>query len=669
MATGTEALSLCKECINSRKSFLLQGGAGSGKTESLKDLLLYIRDTQPYARVVCITHTNAAVSEIQDRVGEVYTISTIHSFLYNQICHYRKNILQVMPELFLLKAIEEDSQDHDAYKKRYEKYNQKHFDLRQGSDGTPVGKREYIKNPTSYNRDLNQKIDTLNQDILGEIKRIVPAYSLYNETQFDRFKEQSFGHDGLLKVFHLLFQRYPLLRKILRDKYDYIFVDEYQDTDADVLRDLLELSVKEGLTVGLFGDHMQSIYEKDLVNLMPYIRGGKLKSIPKKDNYRCSYEVIDHINLLRTDSIKQKVKLKKKSDGILESKTDRRGSARVLYAVTDSKPITHSSQAEKQRHHNQVEQLIAKARKMLGEDAGYKVLILTNKEIAAQNGFARLYKLFDDRYFSPMDQIELCMRKIQALDIAELCHLYKQKRYNELIGCVRKSGYVITRLTHKNKLCQLMERLLYDPDLSIQDAVMLALENHLVGQTEACAKEIERKAQKETDSRYLAFLTHYQAGETSYTKQKQTWDISSKEEFDAFDKIRKREEFYRALFSDDLKFFEVLKYHIYLNEETEYITMHKTKGTSIPSVIVVMEEFFWNEYDFRLLWKPVPGKEKKLEKSQKLIYVACSRARKDLVCVRILTSDEEALFKARFPQAEKIDISGLATEEDQLEET
>ena len=90
--------------------------------------------------------------------------------------------------------------------------------------------------------------------------------------------------------------------------------------------------------------------------------------------------------------------------------------------------------------------------------------------------------------------------------------------------------------------------------------------------------------------------------------------------------------------------------------------MHKTKGTSIPSVIVVMEEFFWNEYDFSLLWNPVPGKEKKLEKSQKLIYVACSRARKNLACIRILTSDEEALFKTRFPQAERIDISEFLAE-------
>ncbi len=79
MATETNSLELCKDCINSHKSFVLQGGAGSGKTESLKELLLYIKESQPKARVVCITHTNAAVEEIVSRVGDTYYISTIHS--------------------------------------------------------------------------------------------------------------------------------------------------------------------------------------------------------------------------------------------------------------------------------------------------------------------------------------------------------------------------------------------------------------------------------------------------------------------------------------------------------------------------------------------------------------------------------------------------------------
>ncbi|MBE6716455.1 MAG: hypothetical protein E7573_06005 [Ruminococcaceae bacterium] len=69
-AKTVNALDSCKQCIDLRKSFILQGGAGSGKTESLKELLLYIKQTHPDARVICITHTNAAVDEIISRVGD-----------------------------------------------------------------------------------------------------------------------------------------------------------------------------------------------------------------------------------------------------------------------------------------------------------------------------------------------------------------------------------------------------------------------------------------------------------------------------------------------------------------------------------------------------------------------------------------------------------------------
>ena len=49
MATdsGINAIDQCKKCINEKRSFVLQGGAGSGKTESLKELLIYINQTNP----------------------------------------------------------------------------------------------------------------------------------------------------------------------------------------------------------------------------------------------------------------------------------------------------------------------------------------------------------------------------------------------------------------------------------------------------------------------------------------------------------------------------------------------------------------------------------------------------------------------------------------------
>ena len=656
MATETDALSRCKACIDEKKSFLLQGGAGSGKTESLKELLLYIKNTQPDASVVCITHTNAAVDEIVNRVGEGYFVSTIHSFLYSLIGTYRKNIWQVIPTLFQLEHMVTDCADHSVYKKLYGKYKRKLYDIFREEADDVIQKRAYDKDPAAHNRTLNQHIGELNQRIAQMIDAMDLPDKFYNETKFDSFRDRSFGHDGLLTVFHAIFNRYPLFRKILRDKYDYIFIDEYQDTNADILKDFLTLSEDGGLAVGLFGDHMQSIYDRGIDSLDEYISQGKLKNVPKKDNYRCSYEVVNLINSLRTDGIEQEVELKK-IDGRLETEADRHGSAQVWYAITDSKPNTRSTDAEKRQYQELLEHLIDKARTDMGNPSECKVLILTNKEIAEKNGFAKLYKVFSDRYnVDARDRIENYLRKIQAMEVAELCRLYKKKQYNELICRVKKNGYVIRTGRDKTKLRELLESLVANHNRGMWQAVELAISNRLIEHTESCINEVAREDQRETDARYEAFCVHYQNGSNTYARLKKVWDISSEEEFRAYESKMMRARFYQTLFSDAVKFTEICAYDAYLDEETEYITMHKTKGTSIQSVIVVMDEFFWNDYDFGLLYTPTTNSSKKQILSQNLIYVACSRARKNLICIRILTANEEEVFKTKFPQAERIHV-------------
>ena len=266
------AIDTCKEHITSHKSFVLRGGAGSGKTESLKELLLYLYQSNPNAKVICITHTNAAVQEIINRVGDRYPVTTIHSFLYGLIGNYKKNIKSVIDQLFHVPLmIREDKADsisdadykkaeHEKYKKTYSKYSSKLYSICKENCEKVVGKRDYDKNPELYNEQLNNRIKSLNAIISGLIRDKSSSSIYYNETKFNSLNELSYGHDGLLVIFHLLFEKYPLLGKIIADKYDYVFIDEYQDTRSEILNDLLSLPTKYELTIGLFGDSMQSIY-------------------------------------------------------------------------------------------------------------------------------------------------------------------------------------------------------------------------------------------------------------------------------------------------------------------------------------------------------------------------------------------------------------------------
>ena len=105
------------------ENFVLQGGAGSGKTESLKQILEYITENYPDKKGVCITLTNVAVEEIKARVGEKsnFLVSTIHSFLNDLIKDYKKNIHEVIFEIFKIEQFNREILNNEEDEKEYNK--------------------------------------------------------------------------------------------------------------------------------------------------------------------------------------------------------------------------------------------------------------------------------------------------------------------------------------------------------------------------------------------------------------------------------------------------------------------------------------------------------------------------------------------------------------------
>lgn len=143
-----------------------------------------------------------------------------------------------------------------------------------------------------------------------------------------------------------------------------------------------------------------------------------------------------------------------------------------------------------------------------------------------------------------------------------------------------------------------MASIVTNRNLSMWQAIELAAEEKLIKLSDSCINKIEREKtfieQYSNDEFYKKFRELYLAGNNTYNKIKDMIDISSEDVFDDWESIYKKERFINELLSPNLKFFEALNYSKYLAEETEYITMHKTKGSSIQNVIVVMDEFFWN---------------------------------------------------------------------------
>ena len=256
--------------------------------------------------------------------------------------------------------------------------------------------------------------------------------------------------------------------------------------------------------------------------------------------------------------------------------------------------------------------------------------------------------------------MENYLQNIQAMEIGEICNLYRQKNYNTVISSVRRSGYVVKKAADKKILHDTFFKLLEDKDLSLAQAIEKAIELKLIKRSEMAENlQFSENHFLETitvDPDYQRFKRSFLNGQNTFTKQKKDKPTYTEEEFKEHKHNLVKEQFIAAIRSCNLKFGEILNYIKYINEETGYITMHKTKGTSIPSVIVVMEEFFWTEYDFSLIYREPEDsqKQERKKKTQNLAYVSCSRARNNLICVRVLEPDEIGVFKQRFPRAEEI---------------
>jgi DNA helicase-2/ATP-dependent DNA helicase PcrA len=380
------------------KNLVLQGGAGSGKTESLKEIISYVSNKYPTKKIACITLTNVASDEIKSRVGNIdnLNVSTIHSFLDLLIKDYKKNIKEVIHNVFCIKKIE--TEIHKDYKDNiYKKYSKKLFSIEGKNAEKVIGKREYDKSPANYNSELNEKIDILNEKIIQLIEQKPHNDIAYSLTRFDSFENLSFSHKSLITIAHQLCLKFDLLPKIISDKYDYVFIDEYQDTSELVIDIFLNLLPKnKKTTIGLFGDSMQGIYEDGIGDIKKHIEAGSITKINKEDNYRCSQEVIDFINVIRTDDIEQKLALKKD-----EIEADRKGSVNLYYSICGKKPNAFSKLEAKEAYLAKLNNLISTTKEEFNQPKT-KILMLTNKSISIEMGFVNLYNIFSARWFGPL---------------------------------------------------------------------------------------------------------------------------------------------------------------------------------------------------------------------------------------------------------------------------
>lgn len=280
---------------------LILAGAGSGKTKVLTTRIAYL--IKEYGvrpdEILAITFTNKAASEMKERINRLIPNTnllacTFHSFgvrilrsNYERL-GYDKNfvILDSDDSLTLVKKI---MKDYNIDPKRISPY--------------------MIRNKISSNKSEFIMPDEYKKFVCSEEDDVV--YKVYKKYQDTLFKNNSVDFDDLLILPIKLFNENKDVLEYYQEKYKYILIDEYQDTNRAqyILSKMISAKYKN---ICAIGDNDQSIYSfrnADYRNILNFEKDYPLcKTIMLEQNYRSTKNILSAANCIIKNNEKRKDK-------------------------------------------------------------------------------------------------------------------------------------------------------------------------------------------------------------------------------------------------------------------------------------------------------------------------------------------------------------------------
>jgi len=282
---------------------LLMAGAGSGKTRVLTHRIAYLiveKRVNPY-NILAITFTNKAAREMKNRIGkmmggvaEEIWISTFHSMCVRILRRdidrigFNRNftILDTTDQQSVIKAILKDKN-----------IDPKKFDPRAILGSISSAKNELI-DPEDYAKTSGGYFDQVVSDV-------------YEEYQKRLRKNQALDFDDLIMMTIQLFSRVPDVLEYYQRKFQYIHVDEYQDTNkAQYL--LVKLMAMRFKNLCVVGDSDQSIYRwrgADIANILSFEKDyPNATVILLEQNYRSTKRILLAANNVIANNLNRKAK-------------------------------------------------------------------------------------------------------------------------------------------------------------------------------------------------------------------------------------------------------------------------------------------------------------------------------------------------------------------------
>lgn len=278
---------------------LVIAGAGSGKTRVLTYKIAYLlqQGVKPW-NIMALTFTNKAAREMKERIGKLVGqdlaqhlyMGTFHSIfsriLRSEAQHIGFNnnftIYDETDSRSLIKTIVKDLKlDEKVYKPA-----SVHSRISMAKNNL-MSAENYARDKELYQADQRAKMPRVGDIFITYVQRCQQANAM--------------DFDDLLTLTFKLFQEHEDIRKKYADRFDFLLVDEYQDTNHAQMRIVMQLC-KEKERVCAVGDDSQSIYSfrgANIDNILSFqSRFKETRLFKLEQNYRSTQSIVEAANSL-----------------------------------------------------------------------------------------------------------------------------------------------------------------------------------------------------------------------------------------------------------------------------------------------------------------------------------------------------------------------------------
>jgi len=282
---------------------LIIAGAGTGKTTVITERIKYLitKGLAKPEEILALTFTEKGANEMEERIdvalplsyGEMW-VSTFHSFC-DRILRDRAVEIGLSSNYKLMTQ----AQSIDLIKKNLFDFNLNYFRPLGNPNKFIEGLLQHFSRlqdemitPEDY---LKYTKDYTNEEPLEVIKtkELANAYKFYGDL---KLKENVMDFGNLITYVIKLFKERPNVLKIYQEKFKYILVDEFQDTNF-AQNELVNLLAKKNRNITIVGDDNQSIYRFRGAAISNIIQFKKIYSDSKivtlNQNYRSTQKILD----------------------------------------------------------------------------------------------------------------------------------------------------------------------------------------------------------------------------------------------------------------------------------------------------------------------------------------------------------------------------------------